>query len=400
MKKIVETDIVILGGGIAGLWLLNRLRQLGFSAILLESQALGGGQTGKSQGIIHGGMKYALQGVLTNATTTIADMPTVWQQCLQGRGDINLADVAVLSKNQYLWTTDKFFGKISAFFASQLLKEKVTELNQEAYPGIFRHPQFKGQVYSLEEMVLDIPSLIRELVKPNQDIIFKINPVLDDILQFDENNRLSCLKIQSPLDETVFIKAQKFIFTSGQGNEQLLNKLNNSKITMQRRPLHMVLVKTDFSYPLYAHCIGMGTTPRITVTTHRTHDGKTVWYLGGQIAEEGVNRDPQAQRDYAKKELTELFPWLDFSNAQWATFLIDRAEHAQPGGKRPDGVFVQEIDNILIAWPTKLAMAPKLADEIIQQLQRGGVTPSAFDIRGLRALPIPMLAQPIWDELL
>ena len=45
MPKIVETDIAIIGGGIAGLWLLNRLRNLDFAAILLESGTLGGGQT-------------------------------------------------------------------------------------------------------------------------------------------------------------------------------------------------------------------------------------------------------------------------------------------------------------------------------------------------------------------
>ena len=40
----IEKDIVILGGGIAGLWLLNRLRNAGYAAVLLESTALGTGQ--------------------------------------------------------------------------------------------------------------------------------------------------------------------------------------------------------------------------------------------------------------------------------------------------------------------------------------------------------------------
>jgi len=36
-RKIISVDIAIFGGGIAGLWLLNRLRQQGVSAILLET---------------------------------------------------------------------------------------------------------------------------------------------------------------------------------------------------------------------------------------------------------------------------------------------------------------------------------------------------------------------------
>src|SRR3990167_10670739 len=89
MKKAVAADIVIFGGGIAGLWLLNRLRQAGFSVILLESGYLGGGQTHKAQGILHGGMKYALQGAFTRDAQAIADMPEIWKQCLQGKGEID-----------------------------------------------------------------------------------------------------------------------------------------------------------------------------------------------------------------------------------------------------------------------------------------------------------------------
>ena len=40
-----STDIVVFGGGIAGLWLLNRLRDEGYNAILLEADGLGAAQT-------------------------------------------------------------------------------------------------------------------------------------------------------------------------------------------------------------------------------------------------------------------------------------------------------------------------------------------------------------------
>ena len=46
----------VSGGGIAGLWLNARLRQAGYQSLLVERGALGGGQSVKSQGIIHGGI--------------------------------------------------------------------------------------------------------------------------------------------------------------------------------------------------------------------------------------------------------------------------------------------------------------------------------------------------------
>lgn len=400
MKKVIETDIVIIGGGIAGLWLLNRLRQLGYSVILLESKALGAGQTNKSQGIIHGGIKYALQGALTSAAQAIADMPRVWDECLSGNGVIDLSQVPILSKHQYLWSTGSLTSKIAGFFAGKALKGNVQELAREAFPEIFKNSQFKGQVYSLDEIVIDVLAVIRELVRPNQDVIFKIDTTQDNQLQFDSNGHLTSLEVQAEPIEPIQIKAQKYVFTAGAGNEDLLWPLKSQGIAMQRRPLHMVLVKTEFDYPLYAHCLGLGSTPRVTITTHRTMDGKAVWYIGGQIAEEGVKRDAKSQIQTTRKELKELFPWLDFSGAQFATFFVDRAEALTPDGKRPDSCYMKSIENIIAAWPTKLALAPKLADEIISQIQRDDINKHAADLRTLRAWPIPALAKPVWDELL
>lgn len=399
MKNVAEADVVIVGGGIAGLWLLNRLRQLGYSAILLEAKSLGGGQTHKSQGIIHGGMKYALQGSLTNATTSISDMPKVWEECLQGKGILDLSRVPILSDQQYLWSTDAIASKITGFFASVMLKNQIEKLPKENFPDIFKHENFKGSVYSLKEIVIDVNVLVRELVKPNQDAIFKIDALKENHLHFDENNRLTSIEIQAKPNDPIQIKAQQFIFTAGSGNEILLNKLAHQEMKMQLRPLQMVMVKTDFPYPVYAHCLGLGSTPRVTITTHQSHDGKTIWYLGGQLAEEGVQRTVEEQIQFTRQELKDLFPWLDFSNAEITTFFVNRAEALQSNGQRPDSCYTKKCENIIVAWPTKLAFAPKLAEEIIQQLQEAEVTHNHTDIRELRAWPLPSFAKPIWDEL-
>src|SRR5688500_449335 len=156
MSKVAEADVVIVGGGIAGLWLLNRLRQLGYSTVLLESNALGGGQTRLSQGIIHGGMKYALQGSITSATQAISDMPTIWENCVRGMGEIDLSHVPILSKQQYLWSTASFTSKLAGMFSGLVLKGNVAALDKIHFPEIFQSPNFKGQVYSLDELVIDV----------------------------------------------------------------------------------------------------------------------------------------------------------------------------------------------------------------------------------------------------
>ncbi len=398
MQKTAAADVVIFGGGIAGLWLLNRLRQEGFSVLLFESGALGGGQTYKAQGIIHGGMKYALQGVLNQSAQAMIDMPERWKQCLSGQGEIDLSAVPILSTQHYLWSPHKFTSKLAGFLAGATLSSKVETLQKENYPLVFQHAAFKGEVFSLDEIVVDVPVLVRELVKANQDAIFKIEPLSGDELKVDENGHLHSATVYMS-GKSIEVSAQQFVFTAGAGNEVIIKKLKRTELAMQRRPLHMVMVKTPFHYPLYAHCLGLGSRPRVTITTHHTYDGNTIWYIGGMLAEEGVERDSQKQTQAARAELMSLFPWLDFSHAEFASFMIDRAEPLQKNGYKPDTFCIQRVENMMIAWPTKLALAPKLTDDIMQYFQQINLAPQLFDTRELRSWPIPPLARPIWEEM-
>jgi hypothetical protein len=168
---------------------------------------------------------------------------------------------------------------------------------------------------------------------------------------------------------------------------------------MQRRPLHMIIAKGPGLKPLYAHCLGGGTKPRITVTTHPAADGQWVWYMGGDIAEsEGVHREPAEQIATAQKEIAQLLPWIDLSTTQWATLRVDRAEPLQTGLTRPDNAFLAEQGRLLVGWPTKLALAPDFADRVIASLERDGIQPQAAE--PLPALPKPPMGVPAWEQLL
>jgi hypothetical protein len=168
---------------------------------------------------------------------------------------------------------------------------------------------------------------------------------------------------------------------------------------MQRRPLHMVMVKGPTLRPLYAHCLGGGPKPRITVTTHPAADGQWVWYLGGDISEaDGVAREPAEQIATAKKELSQLLPWIDLSQAQFATLRVDRAEPAQSGLVRPDNAFLDVQGRLMVGWPTKLALAPDFADRVLASLSRDDIHPIPQPARV--GLPKPALAKPVWDVLL
>jgi glycerol-3-phosphate dehydrogenase len=389
MSQALSTDVLIVGGGIAGLWLNARLRRQGFATLLVENAQLGGGQSVKSQGIIHGGAKYALHGALTGASEAIADMPRRWREALAGNGELDLTGVRLLSDAHYLWSPGSLAGNITSFFASKAVRGRVDQVKGEQLPPALQHPKFKGKVYRLAELVLDVPSLISRLSELAGDGLL----AAERIEPLRENGELAGLLVDGRE-----IRAQRIILSAGRGNAELLSSLGLSQPAQQLRPLHMALVKGPTLKPLYAHCLGGGPKPRVTITTHPAADGQWVWYLGGDLAEaSGVARNEAAQIQAAQKELAELLPWVDLSAAQWATLRVDRAEPAQSGLVRPDNAFLHEQDNLLVGWPTKLALAPDFADRVLAALARDGIQPAQH--APLPALPRPTVAPPAWEEL-
>lgn len=390
MSQSLSTDVLIVGGGIAGLWLNARLRRQGFATVLVECGSLGGGQSLKSQGIIHGGAKYALHGALTGASEAIADMPRRWREALAGAGELDLSGVRILSDAHYLWSPGTLAGNLTSFFASKAVRGRVDQVKGEQLPPALQHPKFKGKVYRLAELVLDVPSLIARLAELAGDGLLaarQVEPLRD-------GGELCGLIVDGRE-----IRAQRVVLSAGAGNAELLAALGIEQPAQQLRPLHMVLAKGPALKPLYAHCLGGGPKPRVTVTTHPAADGQWVWYLGGDLAEaDGVARDEGAQVAAAQKEMATLLPWVDQSQTRWATLRVDRAEPAQSGLVRPDNAFLAEQQNLLVGWPTKLALAPDFADRVLATLQRDGVTPAHHG--SLPELPRPALGQPVWETLL
>jgi glycine/D-amino acid oxidase-like deaminating enzyme len=396
---ILSTEIAIFGGGVAGLWLLNRLVAQDVPTLLFESHTLGGGQTIKSQGIIHGGMKYALTGKLSADAAAVADMPARWQACLAGTGDIDLAGVPVLSDKQYLFSPSAFQASLLRLFASRALAGQVEQLSKAAYPAPFQHPGFKGRVFALNEIVLDVPALIQRLVQGKEKYIFQSPHLHEEDLLFQENGALKAVRLRIA-DEVIEVHAKQFVFTAGSGNELLFRATKQPGFAMQRRPLRMVLVDLPFHAPLYAHCVGLGARPRLTITTPYVSPERTIWYLGGALAEEGMSRLLEEQAQCARQELEGLFPWLDFSRAQYHSFAVDRAEPLQPKGEKPISTYVQQVQNMLVAWPTKLALAPKLADEMMGLLSIAACAGTTNEPSAARQLmPLPAITPPLWETL-
>ncbi len=406
-------QIVIIGGGIAGLWLLNRLCDSGYDAVLVEKHRLGGGQTLASQGIIHGGLKYALNGVLSPASSAIADMPRRWRLCLDGQGELDLSGVSLLSPDYYMWSSSGYRSRLKTFLGSKALRGRIEALSAGEYPAFFQRAEgsraLRGTLYRLNDFVVDTSSLIEVLAQRHRQRIFSAQSIQ---LQRGSHSEPSRLLLETA-KATVEVRAERFILCAGEGNQQLLNQVQEARPEMQRRPLQMVCLRTAHPQPVYVHCIGdsFGMAPRLTITSHpvASPDASSpewIWYVGGELAEKGVERSAAEQQQAAREELSETFPWVDFAAARWGSFSVNRAEPRVPSLQRPDTAWLSASGDLLVSWPTKLTLCPDLGDVALEMLRDQQILPGAR-AEGSRAasevLPahfaFPGIAAPRWEDM-
>jgi len=396
-RTVCSADIVIFGGGIAGLWLLNQLTAQGYSVVLLEASALGNGQSVASQGIIHGGLKYALSGSLSGASNAIATMPDRWRACLAGDDPVNLTACRQLSDHYYMWSEGSYRSKLKAFLGSRTLRGKVDIVTDSDFPQQLAPARGQGSLYRLPDFVIDTGSLLQALATGHENRIFRIDPTQVEFVA-DQQQRQLLLRSD---DSILSVSAQRYIFAAGEGNARLLDAASLSSPMMQRRPLNMVILRKASLPEIFVHCIGdsFSLTPRLTLTSHSCDNGHVAWYLGGEIAESGVERTDNEQIDAARQMLEKLFPWVDLSGAEWACLRINRAEGKAQGQHRPDSAFLATRNNILVTWPTKFTLSPALADEVSSELKQQGIEPKLKYSSDLLASTLDgaTIAPPPWE---
>ena len=389
----MRLDALIFGGGAAGLWLLDRMSRDGHHVLLLESRALGSGQTVASQGIIHGGLKYSLAGMLTRSAKNIRDMPSVWRDSLLGKSTPNLTHTRLRSDCCYLWQTDSLTSRAGMLGARIGLRVAPEMLSRNDRPlalnGVY------GTVARLPEQVISPQSFIMDLATQYHDRILKIDMEKGLDFELDSPGEVTGVRLKSPSGgQTLELNPRQVIFTAGGGNARLRKRVGLSTDVMQRRPLHMVMVRGDLP-ELNGHCLD-GARTRVTITSERDSEGRMVWQIGGQVAEEGVKLEPGALTEFTWGELLAVLPSVNLRNTEWSTYSVDRAEGATSNGSRPESIQVLCAGNVTTGWPTKLVLAPVLANEIATRATSPYVS-AAFDTTPFAHWPRPEVAAVPWE---
>lgn len=380
----MQCDLAIIGGGVAGLWTANALRARGYRVVLFSDGPVGQGQTLASQGVIHGGAKYAVAGKLTDSSEQLAGMPSRWRKALDGKGDVDLRGAQILSEHQYLWSLPSVASQVVTFFGSRLMRGRAASLPKREWPEALSPDGYRGSVFKIDEPVLDPVSVVKRLLAPIEDNVFEAKCEV-----VGTGGRVECLRT-----EAAEIRADHYVFAAGAGNEALLQSVGIDSPGMQRRPLHQLIVRGDLP-PFYSVCIGTGPKPPLVTTTHIDSKGRAVWWIGGDIAEaKGVARSEDEQIAAGQELLGQVLPWIPWKDMEFLTARADRAEPFTGTGDRPPGAYCQKVGNVLVTWPIKLALAPDLADQVMVSLDPPA--PHNDTIPPLE-LPRPSIGKAPWD---
>ncbi len=389
MSPSIPLDAVIFGGGAAGLWLLHQLRRLGFSAILLEAHALGQGQTVASQGIIHGGLKYTLRGRLTRSAQAVRDMPDLWRRCLRGEQEPDLSATRLRADFCHLWRTASLRSRLGLVGARHGLQTVPRPLEKSDWPRVLR--DVPGEVFRIDEPVLAPDSFIAALAQPHREVIFRFDPSRI-VFELASPGRVTSIGLVDH-GRTLTLRPTRLVLTAGLGNAMLRQRLALPDHAMQRRPVQLAMARGALPV-LNGHCVDAAHT-RITVTTDRDRAGLTVWQVGGQVSEDGVNMTRDDLVRHAIAEVRATLPGVDLRGTEWSSYTVERAEPRMPRGRRPDEAFAQLEGNVVTAWPIKLALAPLLAQRVAAMLDepRHRIDPAA-----LCDWPRPDIAAPPWEN--
>lgn len=362
----IQTNALIIGGGATGLWLLDRLRRDGRSALLLESQALGTGQTIAAQGILHSGLKYSLQGLLTASARQAREMPSLWRKCLEGGSRPDLSKTEVRSQSFYLWGTNSASSKLGMLGARLGLQVTPKAVSPHNAPDILR--ACPGAIFRVGEQVISCGSFLENLAETNSQQIVQV--AREGGVRFIRANdgNVSSAIVTSPNGNQVEVVAEWIVLTAGLGNAALRQSVGLDPNKQQTRPLHMVMVQGGLP-EFYGHCVD-GATTRVSITSARSEQGEIVWQVGGQLAEEGVAMDREILIAKAQRELLSTLPGLNLEVAKWSTYRVERAEGTTVTGGRPESFRVEKDGNLLTAWPTKLVLVPQLVDHLSETVAK------------------------------
>jgi FAD dependent oxidoreductase len=405
---MVELDVLIVGGGAQGLWLLNDLTKRHYRTVLLERHELGGGQTCHSHGLIHRGHYYddVDMMIILNAAAQF------WEAFVDEKGIAKLNPSPALAgfgpgtaveRHTYFWK--------SAGLRFDLCPEEPMVLQG----GAAKH------LFETEEFSLNASDVIEGLSRDSDHATYKLDDH-DGALSFIRDGT-SIHRVDAILTgEQVEFMPKFVVLAAGVGNYGLLAKLGadtnvapaGTPVQAQRKN-HMMVLRGDHLpmmtavFPIRGGLQGVFLCPRSDPVS-----GQPVWLASDhnsfpfQMASDGSSPiDSAPSEEWVRRMLISLRATAP------ALFLDETAEGLEIAvytgltsernfgvGQHMTDLYIDPFgfDNVLTIWPTKLTMTPFASNVALRFVRPKVPEPAGMWPRVEREVtaPPPQVAQEMW----
>ncbi|MFE7403589.1 FAD-dependent oxidoreductase [Streptomyces sp. NPDC057557] len=405
---MVDLDVLVIGGGAQGLWLLNDLTKRHYRTVLLERHELGGGQTCHSHGLIHRGHYYddTDMMIILNAAAQF------WEAFVDEKGIRKLNPSRALAgfgpgtavqRHTYFWSS------------AGLRFDTCPQLPPVLEGGKVKH------LFETEEFSLDASEIIAGL---SRDVDYAAYKLDDDegALKFVLNGK-SIDRVEATLCGEKVDFAPKFvIFSAGVGNYGLLAKLGADANSMPRgtpvqaqRKNHMMVLRGSqlpmmtAVFPIRGGLQGVFLCPRTDpdtgqpvwlVSDHNstpfpmTPDGKSE--IGSAPSEEWVKRMLISLQATAP----ELFAMGSINGLEAAVYTGLTSERNFGVGQHMTDLYIDPLgfDNLLAIWPTKLTMTPFASNVALRFIRPKVLEPAGEwpTVEREITTPAPQVAGEMW----
>jgi glycine/D-amino acid oxidase-like deaminating enzyme len=388
---VIDADVLIVGGGIQGLWLLGALRREGCQALLVECRALGGGQTCHSHVYVHQG--YLYREAQAALATRLHDVNRLWNDWFAA----HLAVVRGHMPSHYGFSNPADAAqKVLLWDALGLRIEHVTTppaaLRSSAATTLFRTP----------ETCLVGESLIDQLRAGNDAAMGLVRSVERiEVRGGMHGGRIEEVEVVGDPGHAMIIRPRAVALTAGVGNQVLLDLAAAGRRTLkplmedlqQIRKGHMLVAKgrrADLE-PLTGVFPDLG--GLFIVSREIAEEDAVVWLVSDNrsppvgTADDWIAWDAERWLERVLVNLERLAP-VFFRGAaaparfSWGVYEAPKSEGRQ-SGSLPDDARVERcgLDNLWTIWPTKLTLVPRVTEIVVEQMA------SCFEGGRARAVP-------------
>lgn len=378
LTRLITTDVVIVGGGVTGLWLLNDLRREGYSAVLLERRELGGGQTCHSHVYIHQGHIYHEKDRVLAAS--IAEVKPLWDAWFDAQSPQRVG-------------TPSYFGfsnPAEARIREALWRSLGLACRDIPVPEVLAGGAI-SRAFESPEVSIDGEALVRALRGDVDHFISRVAEV--ERVEVDRDARtVEGLLVEMPGGLKARFEAQAVVFAAGNGNYGLCAKLaadapdtsliEQIRQARQTRKAHMLVIR--------------GPKAALMPLTGVFPDLQGLFIVARELPDEVV----WLVSDYNSQKVESVEDWIAYDAREWlpgvlgALRLIAPAALSQPDALKwgvyeapkaegtsggltglPHEEHVRSFgfNNLRVVWPTKLTLAPRASRRIIDELRGDGI---------------------------